>query len=107
MAEPSTNDAPSSNPLNSADPLATQDGDIELNGNQSLPNGTIETQETQDITMQDQPIQNSLPESRVPPKKDATLREFLSKMDDHAPIVLLLILRACGKYADLFRFLTQ
>lgn len=27
------------------------------------------------------------PEPRVPPKKDISLREFLSKMDDYAPIV--------------------
>lgn len=26
-------------------------------------------------------------ESRIPAKKDATLREFLGKMDDYAPIV--------------------
>ncbi len=26
-------------------------------------------------------------EPRIPAKKDATLREFLNKMDDHAPIV--------------------
>jgi transcription initiation factor TFIID subunit 10 len=26
-------------------------------------------------------------EARIPAKKDATLREFLSKMDDYAPIV--------------------
>ena len=28
-------------------------------------------------------------EARIPAKKDATLREFLSKMDDYAPIVRL------------------
>lgn len=27
------------------------------------------------------------PEARIPAKKDATLREFLDKMDDYAPIV--------------------
>lgn len=28
-------------------------------------------------------------EARIPTKKDASLREFLGKMDDYAPIVLL------------------
>lgn len=31
----------------------------------------------------------TLLESRIPAKKDATLREFLGKMDDYAPIVNL------------------
>lgn len=42
-----------------------------------------------------QPTQNTtvatvaptIPESRMPTKKDTSLREFLSKMDDYAPIV--------------------
>lgn len=33
-------------------------------------------------------------EARIPAKKDATLREFLGKMDDYAPIV-------CGSYRAL------
>lgn len=28
-----------------------------------------------------------IPESRMPSRKDTSLREFLSKMDDYAPIV--------------------
>lgn len=40
----------------------------------------------------DAPAESRLPtlETRIPAKKDASLREFLSKMDDYAPIV-----RAC------------
>ncbi len=34
------------------------------------------------------------PEPRIPTKKDATLREFLGKMDDYAPIVRLPLLTA-------------
>ena len=34
------------------------------------------------------PAEHSM-EARIPAKKDATLREFLSKMDDYAPIVCL------------------
>jgi len=30
-----------------------------------------------------------IPEARIPAKKDASLREFLGKMDDYAPIVCL------------------
>ena len=37
----------------------------------------------------DTAMQSDIPaiETRIPAKKDATLREFLSKMDDYAPIV--------------------
>lgn len=37
----------------------------------------------------DAPAESRLPtlETRIPAKKDASLREFLSKMDDYAPIV--------------------
>lgn len=31
----------------------------------------------------------TIPESRLPTKKDTSLREFLGKMDDYAPIVRL------------------
>lgn len=34
-------------------------------------------------------------EARIPAKKDATLREFLGKMDDYAPIVSLTSERRC------------
>jgi transcription initiation factor TFIID subunit 10 len=44
------------------------------------------------------PTTNGIPEAtafeqRIPAKKDATLREFLGKMDDYAPIVCCLGLR--------------
>ena len=84
----------SHNVADSSEPT-TQDVDnsgttIDLNGDQ--PAVPTETQETQDVAMTDQQgastgLENALPESRIPAKKDATLREFLSKMDDHAPIV--------------------
>jgi transcription initiation factor TFIID subunit 10 len=92
MADLSANDAlsapvPDSN-KHHEDPENEQS--IEVNGSQSL--AIQESQETQDVTMSDQlgtssSLENVLPESRIPAKKDATLREFLSKMDDHAPIV--------------------
>ena len=34
-------------------------------------------------------------EPRIPDKKDATLREFLAKMDDYAPIVCVHLAAAC------------
>jgi transcription initiation factor TFIID subunit 10 len=41
--------------------------------------------QTQESQSQNNPLDAM--ESRIPLKKDATLREFLSKMDEHAPIV--------------------
>lgn len=40
----------------------------------------------------------TLLESRIPAKKDATLREFLGKMDDYAPIVSLVGLLLRGHH---------
>ena len=34
-------------------------------------------------------LENTIPEPREPTKKDISLREFVSKMDDYAPIVRL------------------
>jgi hypothetical protein len=97
MVEPTQNEATqSTDPLTSSEAKLDDDqthDSVELNGDQSqLPNGVTqdETQDTQDITMSDQPPTSNdagAPESRIPTKKDATLREFLSKMDDYAPIV--------------------
>jgi transcription initiation factor TFIID subunit 10 len=99
MVEPTANDATqSTDPLTSSETKLDDDqphDSAEVNGDQSqLPNGVTQEEDTQDITMADQlPTTNegSAPESRIPAKKDATLREFLSKMDDYAPIV-----RACA-----------
>lgn len=33
-----------------------------------------------------------MPESKLPTRKDASLKEFLTKMDDYAPIVRLLFI---------------
>jgi transcription initiation factor TFIID subunit 10 len=67
--------------------------DPEANGEQ-LPNGITSQDTVVDIVMADQP--STAPngaarappgDARIPAKKDASLREFLSKMDEHAPIV--------------------
>ena len=54
-----------------------------------------------DGTVDDAPASDSVldptavvPEPRVPAKKDTTLREFMSKMDDYAPIV-----RCCSRHS--------
>lgn len=60
-------------------PEATQPDGMNLDGandaGPSAPNG---------VTEAEAPF-----EARIPAKKDATLREFLGKMDDYAPIVCL------------------
>jgi len=88
---------------NSTLPVAPNDAEHdpaaerELNGEQSgsLPNG-VATQDTAvDVVMTDEAAATTAPngltralaEARIPAKKDASLREFLSKMDEHAPII--------------------
>jgi hypothetical protein len=73
----------------SSDLTVTQETDTDLNASQTIQNGseqTVQEEENQDITMQEHQHEG-VPESRIPAKKDATLREFISKMDEHAPIV--------------------
>jgi transcription initiation factor TFIID subunit 10 len=43
-------------------------------------------------------VPQTVQEARIPAKKDATLREFLGKMDEFAPIVCSLCLLRTGKY---------
>ncbi|KAL2108000.1 hypothetical protein VUR80DRAFT_4416 [Thermomyces stellatus] len=57
-------------------------------------NNTAENAEPTPPAPQAQPAQNNatpapptLPEARLPTKKDTSLREFLGKMDDYAPII--------------------
>lgn len=56
------------------------DADIEMNIDPAPPQSqpAAESEETE---------QDELLEAREPTKKDISLREFLSKMDDYAPIV--------------------
>ena len=49
-----------------------------------LPNGT-----QPDAAADDAPPVPAIPESRLPTRKDTSLKELLSKMDDYAPIVRL------------------
>ena len=49
------------------------------------PNGTQPAGEATDAAAN--PPVAPLPEPRLPTRKDASLKEFLNKMDDYAPIV--------------------
>ncbi len=44
------------------------------------------------------------PEPKLPVRKDASLKEFLSKMDDYAPIVIFIYSISCTT-TDTLRFL--
>jgi transcription initiation factor TFIID subunit 10 len=89
---------PSAALSNAALPVAPNDAEQDLNNERdvdgeqssSLQNG-VATQDTAvDVVMADQQpngLSTALAEARIPAKKDANLREFLSKMDEHAPIV--------------------
>ena len=48
------------------------------------PAPALESQSNQDDAA---PAPPTLPEAQLPTKKDTSLREFLGKMDDYAPIV--------------------
>lgn len=63
----------------------------------AAPNGTQPTSEPTGATVN--PAVAPAPEPRLPTRKDTSLKEFLNKMDDYAPIVRRrgpLPVRACG-----------
>jgi transcription initiation factor TFIID subunit 10 len=79
----------------------TQPQDASMETNDEL-DPTVEEEINRDATQadmmnvdgaNDEPVVNGIAEAphtveaRIPAKKDATLREFLGKMDDYAPIV--------------------
>jgi transcription initiation factor TFIID subunit 10 len=78
-----------------ADPTIPPADELDPEGQgEQLPNGITSQDTAVDVSMADQPTaapQGSarapLADARIPAKKDASLREFLSKMDEHAPIV--------------------
>ncbi|KAK5117248.1 hypothetical protein LTR62_005865 [Meristemomyces frigidus] len=84
----------------SFDPPADHDLDAEINdttmngtttdGSADLPLPPTADQAPVDTSLtisQPPPTTQLIPEPRIAQKKDATLREFLSKMDDYAPII--------------------
>jgi transcription initiation factor TFIID subunit 10 len=82
----------------------TQPGDLSMEVNEEL-DPAVEEEINRDATQADsmnldgaadaEPVVNGVSdiaqtiEARIPAKKDATLREFLGKMDEYAPIVSL------------------
>jgi hypothetical protein len=86
----------------------TQPADSNMEANEEL-DPTVEEEINRDATQTDamnldgaadpEPAVNGVSdtaqtfEARIPAKKDATLREFLGKMDEYAPIVRLALVR--------------
>ena len=67
-----------SSPPNPDEPEMEEDADVIMN-----IDPTATEKPAADIEMEEEPI----PEPREPTKKDISLRDFLAKMDDYAPIV--------------------
>ena len=72
-------------------PLADGAANASASGSQALRAAGSSTTNAigDDHAKEDAAQRPELLESRIPAKKDATLREFLGKMDDYAPIVRL------------------
>ncbi len=78
MAEISAK-AESSSPTNLDEPEIEEDADIDMNIDPSATEKPVA-----DIDMEEE---EAIEEPKEPTKKDVSLREFLAKMDDYAPIV--------------------
>lgn len=77
--------------LNAGDPGNDRDFDAEMED--PPEDATTHTQEPSSSTVDNEPTQPETQLTSGPPhqnRKDTTLREFLSKMDDYAPIVCTL-----------------
>jgi transcription initiation factor TFIID subunit 10 len=66
-------------PENTEQPPASQSGPVEAPADSVAPAPPI-------------------PESRLPSRKDTSLREFLNKIDDYAPIVCFLRQNSLGRF---------
>jgi transcription initiation factor TFIID subunit 10 len=51
------------------------------------PEKTEQTPPAPEVPSDEAPPAPTIPDSRLPTRKDVSLREFLNKMDDYAPIV--------------------
>ena len=83
-----------SSPPNRDEPVIEEDADIDMN-----IDPTAAEKPAADTEMEEEPIL----EPREPTKKDISLRDFLAKMDDYAPIVRqnrspLALLLPCNYY---------
>jgi transcription initiation factor TFIID subunit 10 len=61
--------------------------EVVVNGQPEADTNGVQAPVEDEVMTEQQPARLELQEARIPTKKDATLREFLSKMDDYAPIV--------------------
>ena len=92
MAEPSTApepDVPDTQPEGDSQAQADFEASVEVDFNMD-DNPSASAMNVDGAN--DAPTETKLPtlETRIPAKKDASLREFLSKMDDYAPIVSII-----------------
>lgn len=94
MAE-STANPDASSPPNPEEPEFEVDADIDMN----VDTNAAEKPVTADAELEEEPIS----EPREPTKKDVSLRDFLVKMDDYAPIVSLRM--DCSNVLNLHAFL--
>ena len=74
MTDPAINNDASASKVDDA---MEEDADLDVN---------MEPAPAEPATQENQE-EDGLPEAREPTKKDVSLKEFLSKMDDYAPIV--------------------
>ena len=72
-------DPDASSPVHPEDAEVEADADIDMN----IDTNAVEKPPPTDTEVEEEPIA----EPREPTKKDVSLRDFLSKMDDYAPIV--------------------
>jgi transcription initiation factor TFIID subunit 10 len=89
MSDPLSTNETSDNPMSHDDSKMDITVETDVNGKPDT-NGNGAQAAVADEEMADQQQSEAGPalqEARIPAKKDATLREFLSKMDDCAPIV--------------------
>jgi hypothetical protein len=89
MSDALPNNATSDNPqpTTQEDAEMTTGDEVVVNGQLGAGTNGIQAPVVDEEMTDQQPGRLELQEARIPTKKDATLREFLSKMDDCAPIV--------------------
>ena len=74
-------------PNESTDPAVTQPESQQQQQQQSQPPASQQLTSQQAAAAPIQDATPPLPESKMPTRKDTSLKEFLTKMDDYAPIV--------------------
>jgi transcription initiation factor TFIID subunit 10 len=83
MADPTPTQPSTEETLREEDLDTTQEADTSAETTQP---DSMNIDGANDVRPEDDEVNKPI-EARIPAKKDATLREFLGKMDDYAPIV--------------------